>query len=150
MAELAYTLTLSDSEKLDAAEGDVRSYCGWHIAPSRTETVRVRPANGRALLPSLHVTDVIGITRDGVALTGWDWTEAGVLTCVAGCDPVDVEFTHGYDVPPPEVAAIVSQMAAQLGGGRVVRKQIGPFSEQYEGSGTDRAVLDRYRLPPSL
>ena len=38
----------------------IRQYCGWHLAPSVTETVEKLPigSGGIVMLPSLHVTDV--------------------------------------------------------------------------------------------
>jgi hypothetical protein len=50
-----------DPEFILRATGDtIRNYCGWHISPSITETVRKREvgSNGIIMLPSLYVTDV--------------------------------------------------------------------------------------------
>ena len=42
-----------------AAQGAVRRYCGWHVAPSITETLRLDGYGGRVLtLPSKHITAI--------------------------------------------------------------------------------------------
>ena len=45
-----------------AAQGAVRRHCGWHVAPSVTETLRVDGYGGRTLiLPSKHVTAIASV-----------------------------------------------------------------------------------------
>lgn len=168
MSELAVTLTPDETDRLLQAEALVRSHCGWHIAPSRTETMTLPASDGATLLlPSLMVTAVASVTIDGTALTAdeYTWTAAGVLKRSMGwcwgSGTVVVAFTHGYDLAPPEVTAVV-QAAAQRAldnPGSRPRDQVGPFAESYSQVGFNQApalalldaekeILDRYKLPP--
>lgn len=165
-AELADTLVSTEADRLLQAEALVRGFCGWHIAPSRTETLTVaRPRSYTIGLPSLHVTAVASVTSDGTALltTDYAWSEAGVLTGITDWwrgDSVVVAFTHGYPLPPAEVTAIVQAVAqrAVQNPGSLTRQQIGPFSDTYSTTGqgevanmallaSEKATLRRYRIP---
>jgi hypothetical protein len=142
----------------------VRDYCGWHIAPSLTETVTTS-GDGRRdlLLPTLHLTDVTAATNDSVAVTVTEWDEVGVVrypdspawsTTLRG---VTVTITHGYDACPEALAGAIKSMAARgvtsLG---VSRSQVGQVSRQYANGGADGAlgataaelaIIRRYRIP---
>lgn len=165
MTELAYTLEATDLDRLEQAEALVRAFCGWHIAPSREETVVIRATGGRILmLPSMYVTEVASVTNDATLLAFDDdyiWSTAGVVA-TGGCwgyELVTVEMTHGYDEPPAEVTAIVqaiAQRAVSNPGGVPTSKGIGPFSESYGSLATgtalslfesEKEVLRRYRIP---
>lgn len=162
MAELAYTLDVTEDDRLDQAEALVRSYCGWHIAPSRTETVTVYPTpDGRLLLPSMYVTAITSITEQGgTALAaedfrffphgevqrldlGWSWSPSP--------GGVNVVFTHGYDLPPADVTAIVQALATRAIGNTagLKSKGVGPFTETYstELLPLERGTLAQYRIP---
>lgn len=165
MPELAITLTPStEVERIEQAEALVRGYCGWHISPSRVaDTATFRAQGGSVLtLPSLRVTAVTSVISDGTTLTpdtDYTWSSAGVLTHAAEWAVgalVTVTYTHGYATVPPEVTAIVQAVAQRAtdNPGSLVRKQIGPFSEQWSGSGAtmgllpeEIAALNRYRVP---
>lgn len=177
MAELADDLVIDQDTRLDQAEGIVRRYCGWHIAPSRAgETYTLPEASPVILLPTLHLTAVTaamgaddadlltygftfsadGILRrgslapDGIAYWGAWWPAGTVVT-----------FTHGYSTVPPDVTAVVQALAQRATDNPGSRTQItdGPFSESYSLTGTgeavglsllmgDKATLDLYKLPP--
>lgn len=165
-AELATTLAPSEADRLMQAEALVRSYCGWHIAPSRADEVAVLPATlGQvALLPSLHVTDVSSITEDGVPVdeTDYTWAPNGVLIRSWGWNAsVAVTFTHGYSAVPAEVTAVVQAIAQRAvdNPSSLVRVQKGPFADTYSQTGfnqslplalldAEKEILDHYRLPP--
>lgn len=164
-AELATSLTSTDAERLEQAEGLVRSFCRWHIAPSRAATVTLRGTGSATLaLPSLHVTDIESVTQDGTLLAEDDdytWSTAGVLTSTStwGTDEVVVVFTHGHADVPPEVAAIVQAVAQRAvdNPGSKPRAQDGPFSDTFSQSGFnqapalhlldgEKAALSHYRI----
>ena len=170
-AELATTVApVDDAARLLQAEGVVRGYCGWHIAPSRADSVTVR-GNGSAViaLRSLHVITVTSVTCDGTLLdsSNYAWSEAGVLTRLCGDGTLShhrdgwwesvivVEFTHGYAQVPAEVTGAV-QAIAQRGvlnptGASSYSTTDGPFSDSatFAAGSTlpEQGVLDRYRLP---
>lgn len=166
--ELAAGLVATEAERLLQAEALVRAYCGWHIAPSREETVTVHVFGGTYLpLPSLYVTEVSGVAEAGTALVlddGYAWlTPSSTLTRYSwGWDAdVEVTFTHGYEAAPPEVSAIVQAVAQRAvdNPGSRPRDQVGPFAESYSQVGFNQApalvlldaekeALSRYRIPP--
>lgn len=160
MSELAAELTPEDDdERLLQAEAKVRTYCRWHIAPSRTETVTLYPEYGleTLMLPSLYVTAVTAVT-DGtttLATTDYLWRPNGILRRLPGLwwsldnQGVTVTFTHGYDEPPADVTAAVQELAAIGSLGRLKSKSAGPFSETYsfDLNTVDASSLDAYRIP---
>src|SRR5690606_41139744 len=57
-----------------SAADSLRTQAGWHIAPTIEQTVEVYTGRGRiALLPSLHVVDVLRVedASNGREVTGW-------------------------------------------------------------------------------
>lgn len=165
-AELAYSLDTTVDDRLLQAEGLVRTYCGWHIAPSRVNvTVTVRTSDAyTALLPTLHLTGVTSVTDGTTVMDGdsYTFTAAGVLrrsTCWTG-DPITVVFTHGYADPPPEVTAVVQSVAQRAVDNprSLVSQQAGAFAVTYSQVGSSQSiplsllaaekdVLDHYRIP---
>lgn len=139
---------------LDAATMEVRSYCGWHIAPVVTETVTVEGLGSALLLPTLQLTGVTSIERDGVTvdLANVKWKPNGVVTGYAFSGEYEVTFTHGYTETPEDVAQTVASIASEgIDGHRRLKSwNRGPFSESYMDAEVDpdRAVLDRYRIKP--
>lgn len=137
----------------------IRSWCGWHVAPSATETIEVEGDGGRViLLPSLHVTDVSEIRNEaGDVVSDYKWRRNGVVRgCWASEDLYAFDITHGYETMPTELQAIVDRIDADGVGARQASSETsGPFSRGFGGS-TDleaqplsvRAVIARYALPP--
>lgn len=72
---------------IDQATALVRAWCGWHVTPSKTETLELEVDGSTFLpLPSLHVTGVTSVVMDSVTLvqdTDYQWSQAGVLTHLA-------------------------------------------------------------------
>lgn len=164
MAELANNLATSEEQRLDHAEAVVRGFCGWHIAPARTESLTVRTFGGNAiLLPSLHVTAVASVTEAESALTLTDdyhWlTPSSIIRRPAGWGydtEVVVEFTHGYAMVPADVEAVVMAVAQRAtdNPGSLSQEAAGPFNAKRAGTGAtlelleaEKAILRRYRVP---
>ena len=144
-----------------AACGAVRGYCGWHIAPSVSETVTVDgPGGSLLLLPTLHLTDLTDVTNDGTAVTDPEWSEAGMVrgSWTSKFRGVKATLTHGYETCPAEVLAVVTDMAKSAVLMGAANVQAGPYSMSplphaaqagaVGMSDLQRAVLDRYKLPP--
>lgn len=143
-----------------AACAAVRSYCGWHVGPSVTETVRVRAHGGVIVLPSLRVQSVASVAVKGTVLdaTAWELTDLPTVW-LASCPSVliaDVTMTHGFDPVPDDLLGALSEAASRGLTGSLI-SQVGQvrYSAGVAGiSGAARfaldqvAVLDRYRLPP--
>jgi len=149
-----------DAEAWDAACAAVRAYCGWHIAPSVTQTLTLDGSDTDVmLLPTLHVTDLSSITNDGTAVTEPEWSTFGIVRGTCWTDKfrgVVVSFTHGYDECPPEIIGVLHE-AADRGLEGSAASQVG----QVRMGGVDGVagavafvmdkrsdVLDRYKLPP--
>ena len=154
---LAATPTGVDEAAWSAACGAVRAYCGWHIAPSVTEEVTLDgPGSGVLLLPSLKVTDVSAVTNDGTTVTDPEWSEAGMVRGSWSCKfrGVTVTMTHGYEECPSEIIGVLLE-AADRGVGSSV-SQVGQVRmggvSGVPGAASfmldQKAVLDRYKLPP--
>lgn len=167
MTELATTGDLTAYQAgdpallLTAAEAAVRTYCGWHIAPSRTDTLTVDGSGSSVLaLPTLYLTAVASITEDGdaVDMTSVDWSTSGVLwrdrPWSSRRRGVAATVTHGYAEPPAEVTAVVLAWAARAKTApQGIRSEtVGSMSVTYTDgvvmfAAEERAILDRYRIP---
>lgn len=167
---LAAYRSRGDDLLLAQAEALVRSYCRWHIAPSRPVDVTV---DGSGVLvqplPTLYLTSVTAVLEDGVAL---DLEEAGVQWSTSGylwrpnrwtrrLRGVQASITHGYAEVPVEVQAVVLDVLSRASvAATIVRTETaGPFSRSLvtnaDGSSVggvtltelEKCVLDRYRVP---
>lgn len=113
---------------LRVASNAIRSYLGWHLAPSRTETITV-PVKQRGLipLPSRYVTAVSSVEIADELLEAddfeWDqggWIQTGRLyydtsrypTSAASWrnDQAIVTLTHGYTDTPLEVKQVAFEL----------------------------------------
>ena len=139
------------SSTVEAAAGQVRRICGWHIAPSLTETVTLDHDGGPVLyLPSLYVTDVVSV-KDAMGGTpreimGWRWSGAGMVegSFPRGFRAVEVTLTHGYVECPADLLPVLASRTQR----RAMQESLGSRSVAYSAEG-DRAfesTLDSYRL----
>jgi hypothetical protein len=151
------------------AQQAVRSYCGWHIAPVFTETLKLDGEGGKLLfLPSLKIVNIIAITTAGVAVLpdDVDDSEAGYLELYRGCwapraGKTLVTLEHGYEEAPADVVGVVAQVAARAidsPAGRT-REQAGGVNVGFAFTGAgvsgglallehEKAILDKYRVGP--
>lgn len=155
---------------LDAVTRQIRNYCRWHIAPSRTETITVDGPGGHVLaLPTLHLTGIERITDAGTEVDDPEWSQTGDVRKSDGrrwtskFRGITAEITHGHD-EVPELATIVAELVAQTvntpAGTAAVTEKMGPFT--FDAAATGRstrmavggaaflqghlAVLDHYRI----
>ena len=155
-------MAATDGQRAAALEA-VQSYCGWHIAPSKTETRTVWGTDtGTFLLPSMHVTAVASVVVGGAALdpAAYRWTLSGIVSRVWGWWPraesATVTFTHGYPLFPAAVWQIVERVAQRAADDPGALQQVGQVryaSVSGVGIGSSLSDLDRrdlnaYRLPP--
>lgn len=158
---------------IDSATAAVRRYCGWHITPTRTETLTLLgDGSSTLMLPSLCVSDVAAVTYDGTVLAPEDyaWTPYGVITLARSvflAQPfwtvplhVAVTLTHGFTAAPDVETVILSMVArAQVSPTGVIRSQVGQVGFTYSQTGTGQAggiamlpnelsTLDLFRLAP--
>lgn len=166
---------VTEQEGRTRAEALVRAYCGWRVAPLKREVLAVHVAMGReaALLPTMHLSALHSVTVAGQVLDAstYTWSSTGVVrpgdtVPFWGYGALDepyqlavfeADVTHGHEDWPPELLGVLDaltsraqqapSMYVQVGQVRVATGQDG----MPVGSGltaADRAVLDRYRLPP--
>lgn len=102
-------------EALWAATDSIRSECGWHVGPVRSETLTLDGSGGTILLvPSLHVTAITSVTENGTLLTvdtDFDWSVNGVLERLSGMwagkrRSIVVALTHGF--APATIPGVVN------------------------------------------
>jgi hypothetical protein len=110
---------------VDAAVGEVRRHCGWHLGVARTEELTLDTLGERVLyLPSRMVTAVASVELDGVDITTdaiW-YPDGRLLRSEFGVWPCSrqglvVNLTHGYATPLndiPEVIGVVAALAVRL------------------------------------
>lgn len=149
-----------DSAAWSRACAAVRAYCGWHVAPSVTESITLDGSGTQFLmLPSLRVTDITAITEDGSTAdaTQYQWSATGQLwrswPWSGNFRSVVVDLTHGYDSCPEEILGVLEEAASRGTAGTAV-SQVG----QVRMGGVagvpgavsflmeQKAVLDRYRI----
>lgn len=157
-------------QALNAALEAVRNYCGWHIAPVLSETIRLRsPDRVVFFLPTRNLVTVESVTQLGETVDLGTMTAEvdGEVRRVLGyrytfCnEPLTVTFTHGYEVLPSEVAQVVMSLTKRSlespASGRSVT-QVGQVQSTtyatHRGAlplfDEDMRVLDKYRTFPGI
>ncbi|MBA3781014.1 MAG: hypothetical protein H0X12_04065 [Nocardioides sp.] len=145
-------------EVVDAAVAGLRAAAGWHIAPSRTETVTVdSPGGYRLILDTLYLTAVNGVRNvldvTPSEITGVRFSKAGIL---AGCFPcgfqsVEVDIMHGYAATPPDLLPLLASACQRItvDTSVVASQGAGPFSVTFRDPATSSVDpgLARYALP---
>jgi hypothetical protein len=147
-----------------AAHGAVRRECGWHVAPSLTETIALDGSGGRTLLlPTKRITQILAVTNGGEDVTARvDVSRnTGMIELTSGAwtdrlGQILVTLTHGYEPDEvPEVSALIAALAkrgpvAMVGAG-LRAQSVGPASAQYSGDSipllqTEKDTLAPYKL----
>ena len=143
----------------------VQAYCGWHIGPTLTHELRLDGPGGHTLiLPTLRLISVASVTSDGVSIAAdeYDWSTAGLLRLRCGrwscrLGGVTVTMTHGFSQIPDDINAVMARLDSRSASDPGMLAQVGQVRYQVGASGVglgatlsdyDRAVLDRYKLPP--
>lgn len=113
----------SDQEFFLGAAGDmIRHFCGWHISPSLAVTgARVLMGEkGLIALPTLYLTSIEALTVDNRLLVhphDYEFESCGIVYRKVANWPRDrwatMDYTHGYDDLPRDVAAIGYELALQ-------------------------------------
>lgn len=169
LVDLESFLTGDEASILEQVSAAIRSFCGWHIAPSRSEDLTVDGKGSRLLwLPTMYLTGVSNVTSDGdvVDPDRYDWSATGYVELRHGwwsCRPrgVVASVTHGYAEIPAEVVEVIVSVAARAvaSPSGFTREQVGQvaFSHALSGEGVsggvsllghERGILSRYTLPP--
>lgn len=146
------------------AQAAIRAYCGWHVAPSITETIVLDgPGSDVLMLPSLRVTDVARVTSGGTEIKDPEWSRAGMVrgSFDDRFGSVEVEFTHGF--PADDVVISVIKLAAtrlaqgaalSMAGGNVriggIAVTVGQTGTSTYADSTGDAYVDKVLAPYRL
>ncbi|WP_145941748.1 hypothetical protein [Corynebacterium glyciniphilum] len=108
------TKQTATEEQIDRAVASVRSLCGWHVWPVRTETLRLDTAGDTLLtLPTLHVEDITAVRINGTPTTAYTWSTDGLLQLPrhrAGLGALEVDIKHGFDRPADLIGVVVQMI----------------------------------------
>lgn len=145
----------------DVVSARIRAWCGWHIAPSVTETIKLDgPGGGLLMLPTLHLTDLIHIENNGNEIIDPEWSQIGVVRArcrrwTSRFRGIEVEMTHGFPTVPAELIGMALEIGLRLWtvDGWVRSEQTGGVSVSYFASTAsggflmdETQVLGRYKL----
>lgn len=153
-----------DPEAWAAACRRVRTECGWHIAPTIQEAVRVRLTGPALVLPSMEVVEVtsVQIGDETLDVSAWELMPDEPVIVLSGrwwCRHrvAVVEMSHGYEECPKDLLASLVAMSSVPAGVVGSQMQAGPFqvsSPSYATAGpasmsdAQRASLAAYKRPP--
>lgn len=144
----------------------VREYCGWNVYPNETTTWTLDGSGTEVMLvPSLYLSAVTSVIEDGTELlegAGFTWSEAGIIEKTCGrftCKRrgVTVTAVTGFDSLPSIIEQVINDLDDRADVTPGVYAQVGQvrLATSSDGSplgsgltGAQRAVLDRYKLPP--
>jgi hypothetical protein len=157
--DLTYYQSKDPDQALAAALAAVRSYCGWHIAPSLTTTVDVWSPDGSSLfLNTRALTSITSVVQDAVTLpaTSYIFDSFGVVSRTPGSyfsrlSRSTVTFVHGYTALPADVEQVVlglAQRSINDTRGLVARPGTGQGVILMEGHGPQLDESDKARLTP--
>ena len=161
---------IDDGFWLEAANAEVRRYCGWHIAPVVTEQLVLDGSGGNILLlPTQKLVSLNSVfiedeeipldrfhyspDRGTLDYSGWFWPRFPVGS-------IRLNMTHGYDLDDvPDVVAVISAVAtrARTTPAGVVSQTVAGASVSYATDrtgaaltvgllGSEAATLNPFRL----
>jgi hypothetical protein len=119
------------AQALDAATTKIRTFCGWHIARTRADTITINLADTQTLyLPTALMTALDSLTIDGIDIDietdAAQWATDGRLwrpSWSQNYRGVVVGIHHGYAEVPADIldatlALAVGRMVSPLGATR--------------------------------
>lgn len=164
-----------------AASAAIRRFCGWHVYPALTESKScTMGGDGTIILPTCRATSVVSVQlpwngqiigadkywldadasairwRCGGPSGWWGANSIGSTTAYPKYPrKVFVEFTHGYDELPPEVAEAAAELVMRTiekPAGVAQSIKAGPYSFRMGDYGLllneqQKSRLSAYKLP---
>lgn len=152
--------TFDEAFWVAAAEGAVRDYCLWHVAPVREQTWALDGrGQRRLLLQSKRLLRVVSCTSGGVDVTDQVVPgESGVIelrgggTFACGLQGVVVTVEHGYyPEEVPSIMGLIASLATRLSDmfGNVVQQQSAGGSSVSFFAGSEHLLSgERAKLAP--
>lgn len=145
------------SSVIDAAVSDIRREAGWHIAPTRTETLTLDGPDGVLLiLPTrklVEVTEIRDVSGDDpVILTGWRASVAkGMIHRSAGwpCGfaAIEVDLEHGFATCPEGLLPEVARRCQAATGTNTSSKQTIVIDDYTETTDNSESVAESASSP---
>jgi len=126
---------------VDAVAAKFERLLGWHVAPSKTETVEVRvPVVTRHLiLPSRYVTAVNAVRyAGGGEVTGWELTSkrGAMLEGTWYPGTYEIDLVHGYEKVPADLLAEIARACVEFRTDPTLASwSSGPFSASLRAPG---------------
>ncbi|MFF2493249.1 hypothetical protein [Agromyces sp. NPDC058064] len=127
-------------EHINAVVAKLERALGWHVAPSKEETLTVRAGGDRMLvLPSRKVTAVAEVRSGGAVVSSGDYVLTGAAEAMlegywSGTYEVDV--THGFETVPADLLGeIAAACVAFRTDPSLAAWSSGPFSATLRGPG---------------
>lgn len=161
---LGRTFTVEEEARaaalLDDASAAVRAYTGQQFTAGTATAERHTPIRGAVRLWQRPVNSITSVVDDAGDAVAYDtWFEGDRLVGFTTTSPVKVTYTYGYATIPPDVVAVVCQIAGRAFGmtadsGGVTQEAIGSYSYTVGAAAAagplgllpaEREVLDRYR-----
>lgn len=157
-------------EQVDAALAALRTAAGWHIAPTRTETIEVdvRPGWAHIQLPTVHLVSVNEVRDADTAevIPATEYRVSRKLCTIkrdrgqflgawtSGYQTMAVDFTHGHAEFPPELLQVLADAANLAARDQTVRQMsVDDFSQSFGPSSSmtsnplgNSAILSAYSL----
>jgi len=104
---------------IDAVAARLTRALGWHVAPSRTETLTVRQPvlSDKLMLPSRNVTAVAEVRGPGGGVvTGWELTGArdAMLEGYWPAGTYEIDVTHGFTKVPADLLGEVARACVEF------------------------------------
>ena len=150
---------------LEMVSAAVRSECRQTFSYVASDPVRLYPSTGEVWLPERPVVAVTSVSVPGTlsAAVGsgtpllpsaYLFRSDGFLGAFQTDWPVDVVYSHGFQVIPADLVGVVCAIAARHMSNpeQVARRKIGPFEEQYAArpvgtvlAAEEKAALTVYR-----
>ena len=125
-------------DHVDAVVAQMERTLGWHVSPSRAETLTVRHGGGPLLmLPSRNVTTVSEVRVNGHAVSPVRLTSAAEAMLEGYWAPgvYEVDVVHGFDVIPADLLAEVARSCVEFRTDRSLASwSSGPFSATLRGT----------------
>ena len=113
---------------------------GWHVGPSRAETLTVWTSgfSDKLLLPSRNITDVAEVRGPGGVVTGWQLTGAreAMLDGYWPAGRYEVDLTHGFSPLPADLLGEIARACIEFRTDPTLASwSSGPFSASMRAPG---------------
>lgn len=148
---------MAETEEIIQARAIIATLCGWHVTPSKQETLVVdTTGDPLVFLPTKYLTEVIEVKVDGVVVdpSAYSYSRDGMLYFTQqvrqGFRIVEATVIHGYPTAP-DIEALVERLSSRASK-PAESYSVGGISVGAPGSlmpqSTEWRIIDVYKLGP--